>query len=281
MTKQSVTGHYLHTNRLQLVPISNLVELLYSTVNLTEFPDMTRCVCRPCDSDLRRGLRGKYPVGQTFTPQWKVCEEKKKGRQNLLCCIPGCTTKSSCNCRFATFDTICNAVEVSTSIAEGSIVSPFPLCMPHYKSVYKYCHPSPKCVCCGRIQKHRASLIRFRQCTNPMKVETYLKETGCLEEPLTQGALLCDTCAVFFNHPSNNYLSESNESIIKELNKKVFELKQHFEVNSTEEKNALLQSGEGMLNDKAFTFPQIYQQFCYFQETVSDDTSLSVSRGGF
>ena len=34
-----------------------------------------------------------------------------------------------------------------------------------------------------------------------------------------------------------------------------------------------------MLNDKAFTFPQIYQQFCYFLETVSDDTSLSVSRG--
>ena len=43
----------------------------YSSIN------MTRCVCRPCDSDLRRGLRGKYPVGQTFTPRWQVREEKK------------------------------------------------------------------------------------------------------------------------------------------------------------------------------------------------------------
>ena len=51
--------------------------------------DMTRCVCRPCYSDLRRGLRGKYPVGQAFTPRWQVREEKKKGRQNPLCCIPG------------------------------------------------------------------------------------------------------------------------------------------------------------------------------------------------
>ena len=103
--------------------------------------DMTRCVCRPCYSDLRRGLRGKYAVRQAFTPRWQVREEKKKGRQNSLCCIPGCTTKSLCKCRFATFDTICNAVEVSASIADGSIVSPFPLCMPHYQSVYKYCHP--------------------------------------------------------------------------------------------------------------------------------------------
>ena len=219
-----------------------------------------------------------------FTPRWKVREEKKKGRQNPLCCIriPGCTTKFVCNCRFATFDTICNAVEVSASIAEGSIVSPFPLCMPHYQSVYKYCHPSQKCVCCGRIQKHQVSLIRFRQCSDPMKVEMYLKETGYLEEPISHDALLCTACEVFFNHPSNNYLSESNESIIKELNEKVFELKQHLEVDSTEEKHALLQTalylGECMLNDKAFTFPQIYQQFCYFLETVSDDTSLSVSR---
>ena len=78
--------------------------------------DMTRCVCRPCYSDLRRGLRGKYPVGQAFIPRWQVREEKKKGRQNPLCCIPGCTTKSLCKYRFATFDTICNAVEVSASI---------------------------------------------------------------------------------------------------------------------------------------------------------------------
>ena len=193
--------------------------------------DMTRCVCRPCDSDLRRGLRGKYPVGQAFTPRWLIREEKKKGKQNPLCCIP---QNLYANVEFATFDTICNAVEVSTSIAEGSTVSPFPLCTPHYKSVYKYCHPSPKCVCCGKIQKHQVSLTRFRQCTDPMKVETYLKETGCLEERLTHGALLCIACEVFFNRPSNNYLSESNESIIKELNKKVCELKQDFEVELTE-----------------------------------------------
>ena len=183
---------------------------------------MTRCVCRPCDSDLRRGLRGKYPVGQAFTPWWQVSEDKKKGRQNRLCCIPGCTTKSSCNCRFVTFDTICNVVEVSTSIAEGSIVSLFPLCMPHYKSIYKYCHPSQKYVCCGRTQRHRTALMQFRHCPDPMKVETYLKETGFLEEPLSHDALLCTACAVFFNRPSNNSLSESNESIIKELYKKVF-----------------------------------------------------------
>ena len=101
------------------------------------------CVCKADEMSLRRKVNGM--VKGEFIPRWVKRERTKTVPQ---CCVPGCSAVSERACSFASFDTICAAVDVACGSTGESGPSSYTLCSQHFHIVYKFCNPEHVgCMC--------------------------------------------------------------------------------------------------------------------------------------
>ena len=84
--------------------------------------------------------------------------KREKKRITPICCMHGCSAVSEIPSSFASFDTICTAVNIaSDKCAGGGGTDLHFLCAQHYHMVYKYCNPEKaiECSLCGAKCSHQ------------------------------------------------------------------------------------------------------------------------------
>ncbi len=84
------------------------------------------CVCRACDSDIKKGFR-LAKLGKPYTPRWQK-------HSRVVCWVPNCTEQSRPVIRNHPFarETICPCV---STLQYHSGTSELPLCALHYQLV--------------------------------------------------------------------------------------------------------------------------------------------------
>ena len=139
-------------------------------------------ICSACRKDDTRRLGD-----DTYIPRW----EKGTGIKSM-CCVSECTEVTLASLSKPK-ELIHNAFQQAELQAfNEEVPSPTPLCKRHYHIVYNSIQPSRQtsCTTCGTTLKY----TNYRTCSNPSKIEEYLRQHTDFEGHTHENDKVCFTC---------------------------------------------------------------------------------------
>ena len=138
---------------------------------------LTCTICSACRKDVTRRLGD-----DTYIPRWGKCTGMKS-----MCCVSECTEVT-----LASLSKLQELIHNSFQQAElqafnEEVPSPTPLCKRHY-----LIQPSRQtsCTTCGTTLKY----TNYRTCSNPSKIEEYLRQHTDFEGHIHENDKVCFTC---------------------------------------------------------------------------------------